>query len=192
MQRDELAAGRCLPWGSQTGPCWYVLQTLPNGEYRAAESLRERGITAYVPGFEGGERSSGCGRRVAYPLFPGYVFARFADTAATLLSVLRTPGALRLLGLYGVLVPVPDVEIESLRLILRWGAGFQVHSFLRPGIPVRVSRGAMAGVEGRLLHFTRKPRLVLWIQALGESLSVEVDTDEVEPLDMVRVATTVG
>lgn len=56
---------------------WYAIMSVPSKEFKAAEALRERGYTVYVPTRKIAIRSSryrkGKSERVV-PLFPGYLF----------------------------------------------------------------------------------------------------------------------
>jgi transcriptional antiterminator RfaH len=59
---------------------WYAVQTKPQHEFRAEQNLRASGFETFAPSIR--ERSplkigTQTGYRVA-PLFPGYIFARFA------------------------------------------------------------------------------------------------------------------
>jgi transcription antitermination factor NusG len=56
---------------------WFVLQTAPNREFKAAEALRERGYTVYLPAIERDIKASRYikrSRKKWEPLFNRYVF----------------------------------------------------------------------------------------------------------------------
>ena len=116
------------------------------------------------------------------PLFPGYIFTRFANTAVNRLNVLKTPGVVRFLALGDVLEAVPDDEIESVRRLCSSRVSCFAHPFLSEGAWVRVRRGALVGLEGRLVRYRNSVRLVVSIDVLSRSVATELDAADVEPI----------
>jgi hypothetical protein len=55
------------------------------------------------------------------------------------------------------------------------------HPFLRCGEKVRVTRGSLEGVVGVLVRKKSLFRLVLSVEMLAQSVSVEIDASDVEP-----------
>src|SRR2546426_5192770 len=74
---------------------WYACRTRPRAEKQAGRLLRLRGVESYVPLFEQVQQWTDRKKRVGFPLFPGYVFARFS--AARVHEVLRTPGVVTII-----------------------------------------------------------------------------------------------
>ena len=120
------------------------------------------------------------------PVFPGYVLARFADSLKTRLQVLRTAGAVRILGPGGEIEPVPEAEIESIRRLLHAGVPCFAHPFLREGAWVRVKSGPLRGLEGLLVRVKNKGRLVLSVALLSQAVATEMDISDVEVLRPAR------
>ncbi len=81
----------------QSSP-WNVLHVITNHEKRVAKHLGVRSVEHYLPLYS--ERVKWTDRTVVTerPLFSGYVFVRYS--AETRLSVISTPGVLRILGKY--------------------------------------------------------------------------------------------
>ncbi len=112
------------------------------------------------------------------PLFPNYVFVRMAWRERA--RVLEVPGVLSLVGFGRTLAPLPDFEIEALRV----GMGqrkIEPHPYLVVGERVRIARGAMLGMEGVLVRKKNNFRVVLALETILRSVAVEVDADDVEP-----------
>jgi transcription antitermination factor NusG len=103
------------------------------------------------------------------------------DQVENRLRVVRSNGAVRILGTGTTIEPVRDVEIQSIRKLISSGAPFTSVPFLREGEGVRVKRGALEGVEGILTRFKNETRLVISVEMLAQSVSVEVDVRNVEP-----------
>jgi len=56
---------------------WYACRTRARAEKRAARLLSGNGVESYLPPIERQRQWADRKKRVAFPLFPGYVFARF-------------------------------------------------------------------------------------------------------------------
>jgi transcriptional antiterminator RfaH len=65
--------GNLFPGGNN----WYVVQTKPKSEKRAASYLTERGIETLLPWMETLQVGAGRTAKGLQPLFPNYLFARF-------------------------------------------------------------------------------------------------------------------
>ena len=112
------------------------------------------------------------------PLFPGYVFVRLA--LCEHLRVLQVPGVARLIGFNGRPAILPDNEIESLKISAAAHARAQPHPYLTIGRRVRIKRGALQGVVGILVRRKNALRLVLSIELIMRSASVEVEAGDIE------------
>jgi transcription antitermination factor NusG len=115
--------------------------------------------------------------RLELPLFPTYVFVRTAPHSRA--SVLRTPGVLAIVGSSKEPWPLPDCEIEALRRGTRM-LKVEPHPYLKVGESVRVKAGVMAGVEGVLVRKKNQCRVVLSLDAIMQSVAVEVDASDLE------------
>ena len=117
---------------------------------------------------------------LSLPLFPGYVFVRVA--LRDRLQVLQVPGVARLVGFNGPPTPLADEEIESLRRALADGLRAEPHPFLKAGRRVRITTGLLSGHEGILKRWKGGLRVVLTIELIERSISVEVDSSSVTPV----------
>jgi transcription antitermination factor NusG len=164
---------------------WYVVHTRSNFEKRVHGELVSKGLEAYLPAVREVHQWKDRKKLVELPVFPGYLFARFRDTDENRLTVLRSSGAVRLLGPNGSLEPVPEAEVDSVRRLVDSGTPFSLHPFLREGARVRVKGGPLEGVEGILVAVKNQARLVISVQMLAQSVAVEIDMRRVE---VVRTA----
>lgn len=116
------------------------------------------------------------------PLFPGYIFVKTTFEPASQLTVLKTIGAVRLLGNPSGPVPVPPAQIESLKILtsvdmdLVTGANIR----LKKGDPVIILEGPMAGIKGEFTRHKGRGRVVIKIDVLGQYAGVEVAENNVE------------
>jgi transcription antitermination factor NusG len=147
-----------------------------------AQELAAREIENYLPAFQELHQWRDREKVVDVPVFPGYLFARFADSNQTRVEVLRAHGAVQILGSGGRIEPVPDFEIEAIRRLLDSRVHCFAHPFLREGSWVRVKRGPLKGQEGQLVCLKNRTRLVLSITMLARSVATEIDISAVELL----------
>lgn len=163
-----------------TEPRWYAAYTRPRHEKRVAEQLADRAVEYFLPQYESLRRWKDRLVRLFLPLFPGYVFVRIALRER--LRVLEVPGVVRLVQFKGEPAPLPDDAIEKLRSGLAGSRRAEPHPFLSAGRRVRIVSGPLDGLEGILLRRKGVPRLVVSLELIQRSISVEVDSDAVEPL----------
>ena len=166
----------------QTADKWYALHTRSNFEKRIVTELSAKGIENFLPCYDEVHQWKDRKQKVSVPLFPGYVFSRLDESSGARLSVLRTAGVVRILGDSGGIEPVPDEQIEAIRILLRSKLPCLAYPFLREGCWVRVRRGPLAGVEGILVRAKGEARLVISVSMLSQSVAVEVDSCNVEPV----------
>ncbi len=158
---------------------WFALQTHSRQEKIVRAELTKRDIERFLPTIQRVSQWKDRKKRIEFPLFPGYCFARFSLKGR--LSVLQAPGVVRIVGALRP-EPIPDSEIDSLRIIMEQRIGYETHPYFREGALVEVTAGPLAGVQGILLRHARPYRLVLRITLIQRALSVEVDADSVAPV----------
>jgi transcription antitermination factor NusG len=145
-----------------------------------AALLEERGYERFVPCFLDRRRWSDRIKQVEQPLFPGYVFCRFAPDAR--LGVLRTEGVYRIVSFGSEPAAIDEQEILSIRHAVESGLRLRPHPFLSAGQRVRIEGGPLEGVEGIVTDIRRRDRLVLSVSLLQRALSVDIDSAWVTPL----------
>lgn len=158
-------------------PQWYAVCTRSNHEKCAAAQLEQRSIEHFLPLYETVRKWKDRRKRLEFPLFPGYLFVRIALQER--LRVLVTPGVVRLVGFDSRPAALRDEEIEALRTVLVHGVRSEPHPYLSVGRRVRITRGALAGMEGVLVRKKGRVRLVLSIDLIRQSAMIEVDSADV-------------
>jgi len=158
---------------------WSVLHVLANHEKKVAQHLAVRSLEHYLPLYT--ERSQWTDRTVTLerPLFPGYVFVRYAHE--TRLSVITIPGALRLLGHEGA-ETVDCGEVERIREALAHGYVLRPHPAVFAGTRVRVCRGIFESLEGIVTELRRNCKIIIAVSALQQCFSLESDLRNIEVL----------
>jgi transcription antitermination factor NusG len=159
---------------------WYALRTRSRHEKRVRDQLAAQGVEPFLPLIERARRWKDRRKLVAFPLFPGYCFARFPVSLRV--AVLSTKGVVQVLGNHDGPVPVPDAEIEAVRRLVTSTLPFDPHPYLREGMHVEVIRGPLAGVRGILLRKGTRARLVMGVTLINQAASVELDALDVAPV----------
>jgi len=159
---------------------WWALYTRHQHEKTVAEVLMGKGFDVFLPVYESVRRWKDRRKVLTLPLFPGYVFVR--GKPARRLHVLTTPGVHMILCRGEETATIPEEEIESIRRTVSGNFVVEPHPFLKCGERVRVIRGSLGGVEGILIRKKNVFRLILSVDMLAQSVAVEIDAADVEPV----------
>jgi transcription antitermination factor NusG len=159
---------------------WWALYTRHQHEKTVADVLMSKGFDVFLPVYESVRRWKDRRKVLSLPLFPGYVFVRGRPTRR--LHVLSTPGVHMILCRGEETATIPEEEIESIRRTISGNFVVEPHPFLKCGDRVRVTRGSLSGVEGILIRKKNVFRLVLSVEMLAQSVAVEIDAADVEPV----------
>ena len=81
----------------------------------------------------------------------------------------------KIVNFNGVPAVVPEWQIESLKQMLTFPKTLQLETYIRPGELVEVIEGPMQGMRGTVVTRKNSNRLVLTIEGIMQSVSVEVD-----------------
>ena len=96
--------------------------------------------------------------------------------------MLKAVGVVDLLGMNGHPEPIPDDEIAAVRRLIDSSLPYDPHPYLTEGMTVAVVRGPMSGVRGCLVRKEKCARLVISVNLIRQSASVEIDAADVAPV----------
>jgi transcription antitermination factor NusG len=159
---------------------WYAAYTHARHEKKVAQQLQERGIEHFLPVYHSVRQWKDRKKELDLVLFPGYVFARI--DIADKLRVLQLPGVVRFVSFNGQPIALDGRDLEALRTALQQGLRAEHHPYLTAGRRVKVVRGPLTGAKGILVRAKTNCRIVISIDAIMRSVSVEVDESDIEPL----------
>lgn len=161
-------------------PQWYAVWTRSRHEQVVREQLEQRSIEAFLPTVARWSRWKDRKKKIDWPLFPGYCFARFESDDA--LRILKCTGVVSIVSVEGRPAPIPQFELDGIRKLVGTDLKFDPCPMIREGMMVEVVHGPLRGVIGRLLRKDApKARLVLSVDLIGQAVSVEVDAADVRP-----------
>jgi len=156
---------------------WYALYTNANHEKRVAAELQARAVEHFLPLYSSVRRWKDRRVTLDLPLFPGYIFVRFA--LRDRLRVLQIPSVVRLVGFNGLPQALPDGDVEILRSGLSGPLRAEPHPFLTVGRRIRVKDGPFAGLEGILIRKKGNLRVVVSLHLIQRSIAVDVHSSDV-------------
>lgn len=161
-----------------TRPEWYAAYTHPRHEKKVAQQLEERGIEHFLPVYRSVRLWKDRRKELDLVLFPGYVFT--CIDRLDKLRVLQLPGVVRFVSFNGQPTPLAGADLEALRNALQQGVRAEHHPYLTAGRRVKVVRGPLTGATGILLRLKTNCRIVISIEAIMRSVSVEIDESDIE------------
>lgn len=159
---------------------WYAVWTRSRQEKVASAMLSTLGVQHYLPLKSELRQWSDRKQMVEMPIFSGYLFVRINLLRDSRLQVLKSPGVVAFVGNQTGPLPIPDHEIEHIQTVLAARVAYSLCPSLNKGDRVRVVQGALAGVEGILVSGNSPSRLLVSIEMIRQSLSVNVSRDDVE------------
>jgi|SRR5579883_2338162 len=161
---------------------WYALYTRPRHEKQVHQELGNKGIEAFLPTFKIRRRWSDRYKIVEEPLFKNYLFVNCKSFAEHSAAPPRPYGAVSYVMFDGKPAAIPEFEIDAIRQLVDSELPYSLHPYLKVGRKVRIRQGALKGCEGILIRKKNIARLILSVNLLQQSVSVEVDADVVEAL----------
>jgi transcription antitermination factor NusG len=114
------------------------------------------------------------------PLFSGYLFCQF--DAKHRLPILQTPNVNSVVGIGREPAPIDEAEIEAIRRVVNAGVVYAPHPYVTLGQLVRVEYGSLSGLVGLVTDLRSDSRLIISVNLLMRSVSVEIDRAWVKPV----------
>jgi transcription antitermination factor NusG len=159
---------------------WFALRVRGHYEKSVADKLHGAGYDVLLPLYKCRRRWSDRIKEFEAPLFPGYLFARF--DALDRLPILKTTGIIQIVSSNHVPLPVDESEISAVQTIVASGVPSQPWPFLHIGNRIRIESGPLTGLEGILVAFKGKHRLLISVSLLQRSVVAEIDSAYVTSL----------
>jgi transcription antitermination factor NusG len=163
----------------ESGP-WLALYTRHQHEKVVAEMLSAKGFEVFLPLYESMRRWRDRKKMLSLPLFPCYVFVR--GPLERKLAMITTPGVHMILYRGEQVALIPGEEMHAIQKVVDGTFCVEPHPYLKCGERVRVKRGSLEGVEGVLVRKKNLYRLVLSVNMVAQSVAVEIDAADVEPV----------
>jgi transcription antitermination factor NusG len=143
-----------------------------------AAHLAARTVETFLPQYKSERQWSDRKVDLMLPLFAGYIFVRIRLEERV--RVLEAPGVIYLVGAGGRPEAIEDAEIERLRAAV----DARPHVYggengVKPGDRVKVISGPMQGTQGFLVRDKGKCRVVVQVELIRRSMSMEIGMDQI-------------
>jgi transcriptional antiterminator NusG len=160
-------------------PAWYAICTRSRHEHVVRQQLTLKGIENFLPTTIRWSRWKDRRKKIEWPLFAGYCFARFDPV--NVLPILQCAGVLQIVSVSNQPAAIPENEIISLKLLVDSQITCDPCPFIREGAMVEVIGGPLRGVVGRLLTKNAKAAsVVLSVESIGQAVRVQVDAVDID------------
>lgn len=163
---------------------WFALHVRSRHEKTVHSQLEAKQQDVFLPLYTARNKWGDRWRSVSLPLFPGYIFCRFDP--ADRYSVLATSGVIDIVRVGSEPAPIATGEIEAIQLIVSSAVLAEPYPTLITGQKVVLTDGPLTGLTGTLTQIRNTFRLVVSVELLGRSVSVEIDRDWVVPAETER------
>jgi transcriptional antiterminator NusG len=166
---------------------WYVIHTRSRFENVVCDGLLKKSFEVFLPKVQIPSKRRDRKLMIWVPVFPGYLFVKTDMSVHEHLNIVKTIGTVRLVGTKSGPVSVPDETIASLKIIVNSDSPIITGKHMIKGDRVMVVKGPFTGVIGTFSNYRGKGRVVINVDALGQTAGVEVHEDDIEPLSKILV-----
>ena len=167
---------------SELTSAWYALHTKSRFENVVDQGLQKKSIEVFLPKIIVPSRRKDRKKMIHVPLFPGYVFVKTNLHPDQHLEIVKTVGAVKLIGDKLGPISVHDETIQSIKIMTEADQPITTGYQFSKGDRVMVVEGPFAGVIGVFDRFGGQGRIIVHIEALGQFAAVEVDSGDVEKI----------
>ena len=158
---------------------WFAIYTKSRNEKRVAELLGQQGIENYLPLMKKVRIWSDRRKTVEMPLFNSYIFVHIDEKEY--FDCVKTQGVVKFVSFERKRVSIPDYQIEAIRKYVETGEELIPNEGdYTIGKRVRVIRGGMKGLEGRLSEILGKQRVKVEIESILQSLFLQIPLGSLE------------
>ncbi len=152
---------------------WFAIYTRARTEKRLHERLQSEGYESYLPLIKTLRQWSDRKKWVEVPLLNSYVFVR--THPEYLRDIVKLEGAARYISFEGRPAPIPQKQIDNLRLLVNGEEQIEVTGErFSPGDPVEVTHGSLRGLTGELIKIGNRNKVVVRIDKLDLNLVVKI------------------
>ena len=161
---------------------WYAIYTRSRSEKKLYKELLDKSIEVFLPLKKELRVWSDRKKWVENPLFTSYIFVRVSEREYY--EAINSTWAVRYVCFEGRAVPIPDSQIDSLKLFLEdTKRDVELTSrSLKKGEHLEITIGPLKGVRGELVQLRGQHRIVLRFISLGCCVHADISMDEVKRL----------
>ena len=156
---------------------WYVVNTKPRNEERAATNLAGGNIEALAPKIKFKKYREGKLVWVTEPMFPNYIFVKFHPIDEFRL-VKYTRGVKTIVNFNGKIIPLQDEMIEFIKTRLDNGIATLQKKEFRKGEKIIIQEGPFKGFSGIFeQELDGKERVAILLDGVNYCARMEIDRE---------------
>ena len=152
---------------------WFAVRTSFRKEKYFVQQLLLQEVEAYIPIQKVQRVYKSRTKKVALPLIPNYAFVKIKK--ADYVKVLKAMGFLAFVHFSGKIVPIPDREMEILKLVVAEEEELKCSTeSLAAGDWVEIKSGQLVGMKGQLVEEKSGTTYQVQLERLGVYLTIDV------------------
>ena len=156
---------------------WYVVNTKPRNEERAAHNLMNGGIEVLSPKIKLRKYKDGKFVQVIEPMFPSYIFVRF-HPVDEFRMVKYARGVKTIVHFGGQIIPLQDELIEFIKVRLENGVAAIQKPNISKGDKILIKDGPFKGFSGIFeSELDGKERVAILLDGVNYCAKMEIDRD---------------
>ena len=152
---------------------WSAVYTKSKYEKKVSNQLAEKGFEVYLPLVKKRQKWSDRKKWIDYPLFKSYVFVKYISEKS--LSILRTHGVVKIIKFGNKIATIDQKSIDAIKLMLEGGYRPETTDYYIKGDIVEVVDGPLRGIHGEVARIDGNDRLIIRIDCIKYSVSVQTD-----------------
>ena len=168
--------------GDKLTRAWYALHTKSRFENVVNEGLAKKSLECFLPKIKVKSKRRDRNLMIQVPLFPGYLFVKTDLHPHEHIEIVKTTGAVRLLGNKDGPLSVDHETVESLKIMVASDHSITTGNTFKKGDRVMVVYGPFTGVTGIFARYRGQNRVVVNVEALGQYAEVDVNENDIELL----------
>ena len=162
-----------------TDESWYVLRVRSQAERLVHLGLHHKKFEVLNPTYQSLSIRKDRRKVLTLPIFKGYMFIRALLNTECHLEILKTPGVIEILKSSSGPTPIPEEQIENVRLLEKHVGDCYFGTDLEVGDAVFVREGPLTGLRGVIDRMDRK-KLHIHVDAIPGSVMIDIEPHQVQ------------
>ncbi len=162
---------------------WFAVYVKSRSEKKVSKQLDDIGIESFLPLITRIKQWSDRKKKVEEPLFRSYIFVHIS--LSDYYNVLNVANVVKFVSFEKKPVAVPENQIIAIK---KYICDTDLHEIecedldLKEGELVRIKTGQMKDLIGRFIEIKGKHRVVINIEAVGQSLPINISRSNIEKI----------
>ena len=158
---------------------WYVIRVRSQSENRVHFRLNKKLIEVLNPTYQTLSARKDRRKFLIRPIFKGYIFVNALLNAEKHLEILKTPGVVEILKNTNGPSPIPEEQMENVRLLENHIGNFVFRSKFEIGNKIVVREGPLKGLRGAIDRLDKK-KIHIHVDSIPGSVMIEIDPNQIQ------------